>query len=85
MKRLGQQKAIEPDAILMPSRQPSVYQQVRTPFGYAEKYQPEPTGNPSPLMMRLGFTRNPRHCSHVRKRMTAGIDGWRCLDCGTRV
>lgn len=35
--------------------------------------------HPSPLMRRLGFSKNPATCSHYHKRY---ITRWFCADCG---
>jgi hypothetical protein len=37
--------------------------------------------NPSPLMRRLGYVKNPDTCSHSRKGFTPR-DGWWCKECG---
>lgn len=39
----------------------------------------------SPLMRRLGYTRNPLTCGHYRKRLYLGTTQWLCAECGERL
>lgn len=39
----------------------------------------------SPMMRRLGYTRNPLNCGHYKKRRYLGSKVWECMDCGERL
>jgi len=77
-------KAIEPDAVQRPNRVSDWTKRVITNEGEFERLE-TPNWNPSPLMRRLGFTRNPAVCVHNRKRLMLGSQVWRCVECGEDV
>lgn len=88
-KLLGKPGALEPDKI---EQMPKGYY-LGIDTGLSESYTvwSHPSGwpwdiwNPSPLMRRLGYTRNPATCGHEKKRLMLGSTQWRCADCGTEL
>lgn len=71
--KVERKKVLEPTEVLAPGVLPS---------GYAHSNDIRiRTWNLSPLMRRLGYTRNPDNCRHERKCYQPSF-GWWCKDCG---
>ncbi len=86
-------KAIQPTSVMLPSKQPKPGE--TTTFAESIRADPQTRSadpglvytrflehlldHPSPMMRRLGYTRNPATCIHHRKRY---ITSRTCMDCG---
>lgn len=95
MVNVGKLKAVEPDAVeKMPKGYSlSIDEGIGTDKGIMQVYDTRTNTlerkwvldqylSVSPLMRRLGYTRNPHDCLHFRKRMYLGMTRFQCSDCG---
>lgn len=83
-KRLGKAGAIEPTSVEKMPRgyflgvDPGILGEDRT----VQVYPMHDQEYVSPLMRRLGYSRNPSSCGHYRRSFRLGAERWHCADCG---